>query len=479
MQTDGRIELAIIILADGVRPDVLSALSAAGETPNIGKAFYTEGHSYRGVTVLPSVSNIAYIPMLTGQYPGTANVPGLRWVDKSKFRAGKFYLHGQRSYLGPTHVRLDGDLSPDIETLFELNPDSLGVRCDVRRGLTEENSRFSQFVSMPFMFVAHYLRRGYFVDRIVMSQTISWLSRTNDRPSRFVFLPLVDVDKVSHRYGPEHRRTIDSYRRLDAHIGRLIDWLREQGLWGKTHFMITSDHGHTETKQHLDLTTLLSELGYSVFEHPNVFLRSADSAVTVSGNSFAYIYLASNEAWEAPLTAEVLESEHTGVLRALRRREEIEWVAYRNENGTLKILSADGEAVLGREESQYTYAFDGADPLRLGLRHNSVDCSNALEQTIDTDFPDALEQLWYLFRSERAGDIAVTARPGYDLRGWREFPEHRSSHGALCKEHMAVPILSNRPLSADCGARTVDLFPTVAKGLNLTPTKPHFGRSLL
>lgn len=471
--------MAIIILADGVRPDVLSALSASGETPNIGRAFYDGGHSYPGVTVLPSVSNVAYIPMLTGHYPGTANVPALRWVDKSNFRAGKIYLQGQRSYLGPTHVRLDGDLSPDIETLFELNPDSLGVRCDIRRGLTEENSRFSQFVSMPFMFVAHYLRRGHFVDSIVMSQTISWLSRTNDRRSRFVFLPLVDVDKVSHRYGPEHRRTIESYRRLDEQVGRLLGWLRKEGLWGRTHFIITSDHGHTETRQHLDLTSLLTELGYSVFEHPNVFLRSADSAVTVSGNSFAYIYLASNGVWEAPLTAEELDSEHADVLGALRRREEIEWIAYRNGEGGTKVVSGDGEAMLGMEGPQYTYAFDGADPLRLGLRHNAVDRSHALAKTIVSDFPDALEQLWYLFRSERAGDIAVTAKPGYDLRGWREFPEHRSSHGALCKEHMDVPILSNIPLTADAGARTVDLFPTVAKGLSLAPTKPHFGRSLL
>ena len=44
---------------------------------------------------------------------------------------------------------------------------------------------------------------------------------------------------------------------------------------------------------------------------------------------------------------------------------------------------------------------------------------------------------------------------------------------------MDVPILSNIPLTGDEGARTVDLFPTVAKGLDLTPTKPHFGRSLL
>ena len=131
------IDLAIIILADGFRPDVLTKLAAAGEIPNIAESFFHEGYNYEGVTVLPSVSNIAYIPMLTGQYPGTADVPGLRWVEKSRFTRGKLFLGGHRSYIAPAHMKMDGDLSEDLETLFELTPDSLGVRCDVRRGLYE------------------------------------------------------------------------------------------------------------------------------------------------------------------------------------------------------------------------------------------------------------------------------------------------------------------------------------------------------
>ena len=133
-------DLTIIILADGARPDVLRALAASGQLPHIARGLLAEGFQYTGVTVLPSVSNVAYIPILTGQYPGTANVPGLRWVDKSEFSSGRLLLRGHRSYIGPTHVLLDDDLSPDLETIFELNPSSLAVRCDVRRGLSVENS---------------------------------------------------------------------------------------------------------------------------------------------------------------------------------------------------------------------------------------------------------------------------------------------------------------------------------------------------
>ena len=475
------IELAIIILLDGVRPDVLRRLAEAGELPYIAGSFFDGGHSYEGLTVLPSVSSIAYVPMLTGQYPGTADVPGLRWVDKSIFTRGKLFIQGHRSYVAPTILRLDGDLSPDLETLFELNPDSLGIRCDVRRGLSNGHGSTSQLALMPQMFFAQYLRRADFVDRAVMSQAIEWLVKTGDRKPRFAFLPLVDVDKVSHRYGPEHRRTVESYRRLDSLVGLLVEYLRKNRLWDRTHLIITSDHGHTETKQHLDVTGLISELGYSVFEHPNVYRRRADCAVMISGNSYGNIYLSSEGRWESPLTSEELEREHAKVLKALRQREEIEWFAYRDRRGGVRVVSGLGEAILDREDGHYTYAFDGSDPLRLGLQHNRVRCGDALDQSSERYFPDALEQLWQLFQSGRTGDIVVTARPGYDLRGWREFPEHRSSHGALCREHMAVPILSSIPLPSarEGGSRTVDLFPTIAEGLGLSPTKPHFGRSLL
>ena len=475
------IDLAIIILADGFRPDVLSKLAQAGEIPNIAESFFHEGYSYEGVTVLPSVSNIAYIPMLTGQYPGTADVPGLRWVEKSSFTRGKLFLGGHRSYIAPSHMKMDGDLSEDLETLFELTPDSLGVRCDVRRGLKNGNRTAGQLAFMPPMLFAHFLGRGDFVDRAVMSQALSWLHKTHDRRPRFVFLPLVDVDKVSHRYGPEHSRTLKAYKRIDLLIGSLVALLKQQCLWKRTHLMITSDHGHTETRQHLDMSAMVSELGYSVFEHPNVYRRSADAAVMVSGNSFGNIYLSTDGKWEASLTSDELEQEHGKVLSTLSQREEVEWFAYRGTGAEVKIVSGCGEALLNTDDGHYTYAFNGVDPLQLGLRHNRIRYADAMKKTTESPFPDALEQLRYLFQSDRTGDIVVTAKPGYDLRGWREFPEHRSSHGALCREHMAVPILSNVPLSAfsDGLARTVDLFPTVVEGLGLTPTRPHFGQSLL
>ena len=229
---------------------------------------------------------------------------------------------------------------------------------------------------------------------------------------------------------------------------------------------------------HLDLSRLISELGYKVFQHPSLFRTSANAAVGISGNSFANVYVASDGRWERPSVGQELEDEHGRLLEALRHRPEIEWAAYRHDGGTVKIVSGSGTAVLGFDGASYTYRFDGSDPLQLGLPHTTVPRSEALELTYGTQFPDALEQIWQLFTSRRTGDIIVTSRPGYDLRGWRELPEHKSSHGALCKEQMRVPVLSSRPLSHEGPMRTADLFPTIVESLDLTPSKPYPGQSL-
>ena len=473
----GDIDLVLLVLADGVRSDVLRALCASGDMPNIARHVLAEGSYHEGVTVLPSVTDVAYLPMLTGQYPGPANMPGIRWVDKSRFASGNVFVAGHRTYIGASHLRFSDDLPDGLETLFELCPDSLAVRSDIRRGLSSGLNRFYG-ISGPFVFFAHYLQRADFVDRIGTGSLLRALRRKGRDLPRFAFLPLIDVDYTSHARGPKHDRTISAYRRIDSVVGGVIDRLKKMGVWDRTHLLLSSDHGHSETTTHLDLNGLISSLGYSVFEHPNIYRRRVDAALMVSGNSFANIYLPSEGRWQGALTAEELEGQHRPLLDGLCQRVEVEWIAYRQDDASIKVVSGAGMALLGREGESYVYRYEGSDPLQLRLSHTTIRDSEALAATVESRFPDALVQIWQLFASERTGDIVVTAKPGYDLRSWREWPEHHSSHGALCWEHMKVPILSNRPLASEGPVRTVDIFPTVIDSLGLISTKPHFGHSL-
>jgi len=80
--------------------------------------------------------------------------------------------------------------------------------------------------------------------------------------------------------------------------------------------------------------------------------------------------------------------------------------------------------------------------------------------------PDAPRQLLQLFRSPRAGDLALAAAPGADFRGPWEIPEHRAGHGSLIAEHMEVPIAASVTLP-ETAIRTVDLMPTILERLDV------------
>lgn len=50
-------------------------------------------------------------------------------------------------------------------------------------------------------------------------------------------------DYVGHERGPDSAEMLDITLRTDAQISAFINWLAEQGLWSRTLFIVTSDHG--------------------------------------------------------------------------------------------------------------------------------------------------------------------------------------------------------------------------------------------
>ena len=471
-------ELCVFVLIDGARPDVMRQILSTGKLPNMARYFARGGSTLTAVTSLPSTTTIAYLPMLTGQYPGTANVPGIRWVEKAHFGGPGLFHHGHRSYIGPGVNRFNDDLSDEVQTLYELCTQGLGFGSAVQRGLKPSRNHCWPFGVLRYAF-GHFTHRLDLLDWWMVRALRKALKRNGHQAPRFVFVPFSDVDTCSHGYGPMSRQTEAAYQRVDLRIGEIVEILQKQELWSKTLILVSSDHGNTDTASHLDLSRLVEEAGYRVFEYPMVHRRNCTVAVMVSGNALAHIYLATSSCWEGPLSGQQLCQEHRLLVDTLKGRAEIEWTAYRQQDGHVVVDAPCGQGLIGINDGSYTYHWQGQDPLQLCLQHSGVPRERALAETVDTSFPDALEQAWHLFRSRRTGDIVVTAEPGFDLRARYEWSKHRSSHGALCCDQMLMPLLSNRPLDGEAPIRTVDVFATIARSLQIRPEKPHFGRGLI
>jgi len=97
-----------------------------------------------------------------------------------------------------------------------------------------------------------------------------------------------------------------------------------------------------------------------------------------------------------------------------------------------------------------------------------VTADEAHDAASTTDYPDSVVQISHLASGARAGDIILSASREWDFRARFEPIRHVSSHGALHREHMLVPVLLSRP-SARAPRRTTDVMPSalVALGLDI------------
>ena len=105
-------------------------------------------------------------------------------------------------------------------------------------------------------------------------------------------------------------------------------------------------------------------------------------------------------------------------------------------------------------------------PLGVGEDLIGLDAAAAWERGIATEYPDALVQVCAIAAAPRAGDIIISATPGWDLRSRWEPINHVSGHGALHREQMLVPFIASKPLR-EMPLRTTDLFPSALQRLGL------------
>src|SRR3989304_5904528 len=75
----------IFVMIDGAAYDVLRDLVADGTLPALARLAEAGGGVKKAVTCFPSTTGPAYIPYLMGLFPGTANVPGYRWLSRANY----------------------------------------------------------------------------------------------------------------------------------------------------------------------------------------------------------------------------------------------------------------------------------------------------------------------------------------------------------------------------------------------------------
>lgn len=449
--------LTIIYLVDGARPDVMNELIKAGDLPNINNEIMSSGTFRTVSSCLPTVTGPAFLPFLTGCFPGTLNIPGLRWLDKAEFKKKRWNKNGSRSYMGLEAAFFNSDLAKNHPTLFEIFQKPFNIFSLVTRGIPRGHDLTRR--SKPFTyFYAHITNRWNTVDAITHNHLIQCLDENPD----FIFALFPAVDAFSHVQHPRHDKTISAYRFVDFSVGKIVEKLKRQKRWDETLFIITSDHGLTATHQHFDLALFLQNRGIKTHFYPVIWKSNPGASVMISGNSFGHIYLLDDDSSE-PIAGELVKEMLGSIWEELLAREEVDFVAWRDGNNTYNVESARGRSSIIRKPEGLYYRPQNGDPLGFGVMVSPMNDQEALELTFDSNYPDALVQIEQIFSSPRCGDLVVFAKNGYDLRRAFEWPEHHGSHGSLHREHMIVPLIYNKSGWDSRPARTADLFSTILK----------------
>jgi hypothetical protein len=247
------------------------------------------------------------------------------------------------------------------------------------------------------------------------------------------------------------------------------------------HLWIVSDHGHSPVSAHDDLVALFRSWKYRPTSHPWVFAGGSDIAVMVSGNAMAHLYLElgrRDRPWWPELAARWGE-----VASRLTERESVDLLLLPHSPTRVEVRGRGrGRAFIELDAptggtASYAYLPETGDPLGIG-EHPRLTATEAHEITAASDHPDAIVQIAHLAGAPRSGEIILSASRGWDYRGRYEPIPHVSSHGALHREHMLVPLLVNRPVRVT-PRRTVDVLPSALEALGLPVPAGVDGESFL
>ncbi len=463
----------VLFHTGGIDTEMLHSLLDAGELPNISKHLVERGGKYEAVGSFPSTTGPAVAPFVTGCFPGTCDIPGVRWFDRSVPSAKLLTMNRFRDYLGWGAYAMDYDLSKSVRTIFEYSKQAANVFGVLNRGCGF--TRDPAFFRLHSRF--HQARKETDLDA-ADEAAFNWFANAVRRETDFVlysFPPMAfmgrenaSADEVRH-----------SYKKVDDYIGRAVELLQKKGMYDQTAMMLVSDCSQGVKEKTFDLSDFLSKR-YKVSPQKGRMKEWHDAQLIVlpSGTSMSNLYMRNKEDWDKRTFFE--DVERKGLIGSFLERDEIDILAGRSVEGGIVVQSRRGKAhVLEDADGRITYMIKGEDPFGYDSMPQIINSQFSVEKSIDTNYPDGIVQLLQLFRSRRAGDVILSSTEGVSLvddKARLGF-DPGITHGSLTKGHMFVPLLSSIPLR-EGPIRTVDIFATVLDMLGIEPAHSLDGERL-
>ena len=439
----------MLVVVDAMKPAMLERAIASGRAPAMARVRAEGAYTGECAAAFPSVTPVCAATITTGVGPDRHHIPSMNWFSReesryieygSSFSASRQF--GVLRSLTDTVYRMNAEhLSKDVETVFESLDDAevrtAGTTYLIYRGRHEHE--VSNESALARIATSTFFRRTiegpqelFYADLYASRKTGCrgqlGLPGARDQHTGcvgsylvehdlfdFMLFSLPDNDAYSHRNGPHAQVT--SLAAADRQLERLM-----HAAGGPDEFLeryavvICSDHSQAPVEERIRLDLAFADFTVAT-PSPS---RSADAEVALSPAQRSAMIYALDPDRTADTVARALDvvGELDGVDLAMWRQGAE--AVIRGRRGELRFAPG-GELSDARGGP---WSVDGD----LGVLRAEIQDGRILS----TEYPDALARVWSAVQCPTAGNILLSAAPGYEFVDWGGS-DHvgGGSHGSL------------------------------------------------
>jgi predicted AlkP superfamily pyrophosphatase or phosphodiesterase len=442
----------VLVVIDALKPAMLERAIASGRAPALQVIKEQGVYVDDCVAPFPSVTPVCAATITTGEGPDGHLIPSMNWYHReearyveygSSFSASRQF--GVLRSLTDTVYRMNAEhLSPRVETVFESLDDAdvrtAGTTYLIYRG--RHRHEVSNETALARIVTSTLFRRTiegpmelFYADLYASRKTgcRGQLGMPGIRDQHtgcvgaylvendlfdFLLFSLPDNDAWSHKNGPHAQVT--SIAAADRQLERLMHAAGGPDAFFDEHAVIvTSDHSQASVEERIRL-----DRAFEGFDIATPALsRSIGAEIALSPAQRSAMVYALNE----DRREHVLE-------RAIAVAGELEGI------DLMLWLITDGteEAVVRSSRGELRFAPGGELVDERGSRWSVEGDLEALDaqvrdgELITTEYPDAMARIWSALKCPTAGDLLLSAAPGYEFVDWGGA-DHvgGGSHGSL------------------------------------------------
>ncbi|HWD69842.1 MAG TPA: alkaline phosphatase family protein [Solirubrobacteraceae bacterium] len=445
----------ILVVIDAMKPEMLDRAIASGRAPALKRIAQQGVYVNDVVAAFPSVTPVCAATITTGVGPDQHLIPSMNWYHRveqryveygSSFSATRQF--GVVRSLTDTIYRMNAEhLSHDTPTVFE-SLDDMGLRTAgttylIYRGRHQHD--VAQESALARLVTSTLFRRTIFGPQELFYADLYASRRTGCRGQLgmpgvrdqhtgcvgsylvehdlfdFMLFSLPDNDAWSHRNGPHAQVT--SIAAADRQIERLMHAGGGADRFLEDHaVLVTSDHSQAVVEERIRLDLALED--FHVATPSASASLGAELALSPAQRS-AMIYvldLDRRDELVAAAVEAVIELEGVDLAMWLRDPDAGSPEAVIRAPGGVELRFAPGGALQDPRGERWSVDGD-LSALAARIEDGRLLCP---------DYPDALARVWSALRCENAGDVLLSAAPGYEFVDWGGA-DHvgGGSHGSL------------------------------------------------